>query len=107
MVKDITDVMLEVAPSASFRVYLGETRQVVKFTPLPQNRETAAGWVDAIYSTMQLQVDEDEIRNDLESKGDEEENEVFQELLDLRDRYYEVYPDLKPPEYEELGKCAR
>jgi hypothetical protein len=34
---------------------------------------------------------------------DEEENEKLHGLLDLRDKYYELHPDERPPELEELG----
>jgi hypothetical protein len=101
MIKDITEVMLEVAPSCSFRIYLGETKQVVKCTPLlPSDRKVAAAWVDAIYAAMQLQAAEEGL---LEEETDEEENEKLHGLLDLRDKYYELHPDERPPELEELG----
>ena len=51
----ISEVFLEVEPSVSFRVYMGDSRDVVRFTPVPESRETAAAWVDAIFSAMKLQ----------------------------------------------------
>lgn len=104
-IKDISEVMLEVQPSTSFRIYLNETKQVVKFTPLPADRTHAAAWVDAIYSAMQLQADEEALQEETDkNKEDDEENEGIKDLLDLRDKYYEVFPDQRPPELEELGK---
>ena len=51
----ISEVFLEVEPSVSFRVYMGDSRDMVRFTPVPESRETAAAWVDAIFSAMKLQ----------------------------------------------------
>lgn len=107
MIKDITEVLLEVAPSESFRVYLGETNQVVKLTPFPISRELAALWVDAIYAAMYLQnlenehndlIEEEEENNYAEGNGIQEDYETKEKLdptkfFELRDKYYELHPD--------------
>lgn len=127
MIKDISEVLLEVAPSESFRVYLGETNQVVKLTPFPISRELAALWVDAIYAAMYLQNLEDD-HNDLLEQEDEQQasetdnadNDEFGEgdtqkldpgkFFELRDKYYELHPDqiVEEQPYEGLTnlKCV-
>jgi hypothetical protein len=69
-VRDITEVYLELAPSASFRIYFAPDASsaggqqeaapgvVLRLTPVPGVRSHAAQWVDAIYSAMQLQTHE-------------------------------------------------
>jgi hypothetical protein len=113
MVKDITEVMLEVSPSNSFRIYLGETMQVIKCTPVPTSRPLAAAWVDAIYAAMQLQAEEESQRiaeeerlqqqsTALGSEGFEGGN-YLEEFLELREKYYQLHPDLKPADFLEEG----
>lgn len=103
MIKDISEVMLEVEPSTSFRIYLGDTNQVVKLTPSPVNRQHAASWVNAIYAAMQLQaLEESYVEEDEENDGNE--NSRLPELLDLREKYYELHPDEIPPAFEDNGK---
>ena len=103
MIKDITEVMLEEAPSNSFRIYLGDTKQVVKCTPMPTSRDFAAAWVNAIYAAMELQAEEDSRGNEQdEETGGGDANNV-QELLDLRDKYYAMHPDEIPPEFTNPG----
>lgn len=102
MIADITEVLLEVDPSVSFRIYLGDKNQVVRMTPSPLNRQHAAAWVDAIFSTMHLQNAEEEVVG----KGDgspTDDGITVNDLLDLREKFYEAHPDLIPPEYENLG----
>jgi hypothetical protein len=101
LIQDISEVLLEVAPSVSFRIYLGESQKVVKMTPAPLNRKHAASWVDAIFATMQLQLLEEKIEENSWSPG--EEQYTMMEIIDLRDKFYEIHPDLIPPEYENMG----
>jgi hypothetical protein len=97
MIADISEVLLEVDPSVSFRVYLGDSQQVVRLTPAPMNRRHAGAWVDAIFATMHLQNTEDEIA---ENGGQDANGTTVDDLLDLRERFYEANPELVPPEYE-------
>lgn len=104
MIKDVSDVMLEKDPSKSLRIYLGETKQVVRLTPIPVNRAHAAAWVDAIYASMHLQA----VEEGIEASGGSEGGLEMDDLLDLRDQFYEQFPDRKPLEFEEiLGKCLQ
>lgn len=115
MIKDISEVLLEVAPSESFRVYLGETNQVVKLTPFPLSRELAALWVDAIYAAMYLQNLEDDHNDLLEeqesNENAEEEGEAAEKVdptkfFELRDKYYEIHPDQIVQEKPYEGKLS-
>jgi hypothetical protein len=110
LIKDITEVLLETDESVSFRIYLDETnpppkainskkmsnkptvqKKVVRMTPAPFNRAHAVAWVDAIFATMHLQNEEDDTdNNELVSY---EERALM--LLDLRDRFYELHPEMK------------
>lgn len=45
-----SQVLLEVTPSTSLRLYLGGGESVLRMTPLPEARPHAAAWVDAIYA---------------------------------------------------------
>jgi hypothetical protein len=82
----ISEVFLELEPSASFRVYMGDSRDVVRFTPVPESRETAAAWVDAIFSAMKLQsieadVDLTHIKEVWLDEAQRREEEAEQEYL--------------------------
>lgn len=111
LIKDITEVLLETDESVSFRVYLDDSNQppkpenskkgsnkstlqkrVVRMTPAPFNRAHAAAWVDAIFATMHLQNCEEEGSDDYEVTSFEERALM---LLDLRDRFYEAYPEMQ------------
>ena len=120
MLTDVTEILLEVAPSTSFRLYLGETKQVVKLTPCPHDREVAARWVDAIYAAMYLQNTEDnqqkqqapEGEEEGEGKEEEEDDEEDSEVIDwfeLREAYYQIHPEQRPiiPDKEEYDKVAQ
>lgn len=104
MISDITEVLLEVDPSVSYRIYLGDSNQVVRMTPAPMNRRHAGAWVDAIFATMHLQNTEEEITD---NGGQDANGTTVDDLLDVRERYYEANPDLIPPEYENMGMCSR
>lgn len=45
---DVTDVLLEVAPSSKFRLYLRQG-EVLELEPMPPRRSVAEQWVEAIY----------------------------------------------------------
>ncbi|RYG68956.1 hypothetical protein EON64_03925 [archaeon] len=45
-------VLLEVTPSTSLRLYLGGGDSVLRMTPLPESRQHAAAWVDALFAGM-------------------------------------------------------
>ncbi len=83
MISNITEVYLELAPSSSFRIYQGAV--VTKCTPVPEVREHAEAWVNAIFGAMQIQSSEhDENAADLrniyiQSVLDEEQEEEEQE----------------------------
>jgi len=104
MIKDITEVMLEIEPSTAFRIYLGGTNQVVKLTPSPVNRQHAAAWVNAIYGAMQLQAWEDNINDNDNDNSDPEAQHPINMLLDLREQYYILHPEELPVVvYEDQG----
>ena len=86
LLTDVTEVLLEVAPSTSFRIYLGESKQVVKFTPCPHDRDKAVQWVNAIYAAMYLQNAEEDEHIEEEGIG----------WFELREKYYELNPDQRP-----------
>lgn len=56
--RDITDLYLELEPSCSFRIYIGQ--EVLKLTPMPVARGHVAAWVDALFAGMQLQTHQPE-----------------------------------------------
>lgn len=110
MISDISEVMLEVEPSTSFRLYL-EGQRVIRFTPHPIQREHAAAWVDALYAAIQLQEIEKRMvvhRQELDTRHQEstaaqdldaltaEEMalaEAEEVLKDLRLHFFEDHPD--------------
>ena len=65
---------------------MGDSRDVVRFTPVPESRETAAAWVDAIFSAMKLQsieagVDLTHIKEVWLDEAQRREEEAGQEYL--------------------------
>ncbi len=72
MLSNITEVFLELFPSASFRIYQGQ--EVTRCTPAPESREHAEMWVNAIYAAMQVQS-----------------MEYTEEVLELRNRFIDAH----------------
>jgi hypothetical protein len=72
MLSGITEVFLELFPSASFRIYQGQ--EVTRCTPAPESRDHAEMWVNAIYAAMQVQA-----------------MEYTEEVLELRNRFIDAH----------------
>ena len=62
---------------------MGDSRDVVRFTPVRESRETAAAWVDAIFSAMKLEagVDLTHIKEVWLDEAQRREEEAGQEYL--------------------------
>eukprot|EP01034_Spumella_vulgaris_P024376 gene24376-30716_t len=85
MLSSITEVFLELFPSASFRIYQGQ--EVTRCTPAPESRDHAEMWVNAIYAAMQVQA-----------------MEHSEEVLELRNRFIDAHEDDEDEEQQEVDE---